>query len=254
MKALVLSGGAGTRPGPITHTSAERPVPSHGWESLADAVGAGPKSGPQVTRVVQGDPPGPARALLTVRIVRHPVDSRADARRTVIRGHGKDTGDVVDPPEADRSVRTPCASDAPGDTAPDELIRAGTLDDLELGRPRPESAHGDGRDADLPAPARHRSQGRPDGVRDIGGTELTDEELTGPFPEACGAGRGRVEHVEDREDHAPHCPADRTEAGDELGHRPRHRFTAGLAETVARHRDHRARREPLERRGAGERA
>ncbi|CAM5296474.1 putative protein OS=Streptomyces griseomycini OX=66895 GN=FHS37_005473 PE=4 SV=1 [Streptomyces griseomycini] len=129
MKALVLSGGAGTRPGPITHTSAERPVPSHGWESLADAVGAGPKSGPQVTRVLQGDPPGPARALLTVRIVRHPVDSRADARRTVIRGHGKDTGDVVDPPEADRSVRTPCAPEAilerAGAVPPEALLEAG---------------------------------------------------------------------------------------------------------------------------------
>ncbi|MGW4026123.1 sugar nucleotide-binding protein [Streptomyces sp. NPDC005009] len=37
--------------------------------------------------------------------------------------------------------------------------------------------------------------------------------------------------------HDPRCSADRTRARDELGHRPRHDFAAGLAGTVARHRD-----------------
>ncbi|MFC8426074.1 sugar nucleotide-binding protein [Streptomyces sp. NPDC057236] len=57
------------------------------------------------------------------------------------------------------------------------------------------------RDAGLPVPAHHRAQGRPGGIH--------------------GAGRDRLEHVEGRAGHDPRRSADRTEAGDELGHRPR---------------------------------
>jgi hypothetical protein len=227
MKALVLSGGAGTRPGPITRASAEQlvpaaaePLPLHGPESLADAgitdvgtvagdtaaetggaAGDGSNSCPWAACIPRGNPPGPARAALTAPAVRYPADSRSDACRTVVRGCRQDTGGAVGLPGAGHRARTLLACDAPRGTALDALACAGPRDDLELGRPRPESAHGDGRDAGLPVPAHHRARGRPGEIR--------------------GAGRDRLEHVEDREGHGPRRSADRTEAGDELGHRPR---------------------------------
>jgi dTDP-glucose 4,6-dehydratase len=101
-----------------------------------------------------------------------------------------------------------------------------------------------------------RTQGRPGEVYNIGGgTELTNKELTGLLLEACGAGWDMVEHVEDRKGHDLRYSVDWTKARTELGYRPRHDFTAGLAETVAWYRDHRAWWEPLKRRAAlGERA
>ncbi|CAL9662090.1 dTDP-glucose 4,6-dehydratase [Streptomyces sp. enrichment culture] len=100
-----------------------------------------------------------------------------------------------------------------------------------------------------------RTQGRPGEVYNIGGgTELTNKELTGLLLDACGAGWDRVEYVEDRKGHDLRYSVDWTKARDELGYRPRHDFTTGLAETVAWYREHRAWWEPLKRRVAGERA
>jgi len=93
MKALVLSGGAGTRLRPITHTSAKqlvpvanKPVLFYGLESLADAgitevgmivgdtaaeieeaVGDGSKFGLKVTYIPQEKPLGLAHAVLIAR-------------------------------------------------------------------------------------------------------------------------------------------------------------------------------------------
>ncbi|WP_105973163.1 glucose-1-phosphate thymidylyltransferase [Streptomyces geranii] len=93
MKALVLSGGAGTRLRPITHTSAKqlvpvanKPVLFYGLESLAEAgitevgmivgdtaaeieeaVGDGSKFGLQVTYIPQEKPLGLAHAVLIAR-------------------------------------------------------------------------------------------------------------------------------------------------------------------------------------------
>ncbi|GAA3494863.1 dTDP-glucose 4,6-dehydratase [Streptomyces prasinosporus] len=100
-----------------------------------------------------------------------------------------------------------------------------------------------------------RTQGRPGEVYNIGGgTELTNKELTGLLLEACGAGWDRVEYVEDRKGHDLRYSVDWSKARDELGYRPSHDFAAGLAETVAWYRDHRAWWEPLKRRVAGERS
>ncbi|GAA0660058.1 dTDP-glucose 4,6-dehydratase [Streptomyces thermospinosisporus] len=100
-----------------------------------------------------------------------------------------------------------------------------------------------------------RTKGRPGEVYNIGGgTELTNKELTGLLLEACGAGWDRVEYVEDRKGHDLRYSVDWTKARDELGYRPRHDFTTGLAETVAWYRDNRAWWEPLKRRVAGERS
>ncbi|MFF8102998.1 dTDP-glucose 4,6-dehydratase [Streptomyces sp. NPDC016640] len=100
-----------------------------------------------------------------------------------------------------------------------------------------------------------RTRGRPGEIYNIGGgTELTNRELTGLLLEACGAGWDQVEHVEDRKGHDLRYSVDWTKARDELGYRPRHDFTTGLAETVAWYRDNRPWWEPLKRRVAGERA
>ncbi|MCX2924949.1 dTDP-glucose 4,6-dehydratase [Streptomyces sp. NEAU-W12] len=97
-----------------------------------------------------------------------------------------------------------------------------------------------------------RTRGRAGEVYNIGGgTELTNKDLTGLLLEACGAGWDRVEHVEDRKGHDLRYSVDWTKARDELGYRPRHDFTAGLAETVAWYRDHRAWWEPLKQRVTG---
>ncbi|NJP48761.1 dTDP-glucose 4,6-dehydratase [Streptomyces sp. SBST2-5] len=100
-----------------------------------------------------------------------------------------------------------------------------------------------------------RTKGRPGEVYNIGGgTELTNKELTGLLLEACGAGWDRVEYVEDRKGHDLRYSVDWSKARDELGYRPRHDFTTGLAETVAWYRDNRGWWEPLKRRVAGERS
>ncbi|MER6112538.1 dTDP-glucose 4,6-dehydratase [Streptomyces hirsutus] len=97
-----------------------------------------------------------------------------------------------------------------------------------------------------------RTRGRAGEVYNLGGgTELTNKDLTGLLLEACGAGWDRVEHVEDRKGHDLRYSVDWAKARDELGYRPRHDFTTGLAETVAWYRDNRAWWEPLKQRVSG---
>ncbi|MFE1440417.1 dTDP-glucose 4,6-dehydratase [Streptomyces sp. NPDC058739] len=94
-----------------------------------------------------------------------------------------------------------------------------------------------------------RTAGRPGEVYNIGGgTELTNKELTGLLLDACGAGWDMVEHVPDRKGHDLRYSVDWTKARTELGYRPRHDFTSGLAATVDWYRNHRAWWEPLKER------
>ncbi|WP_458249060.1 dTDP-glucose 4,6-dehydratase [Streptomyces sp. MAI_2237] len=94
-----------------------------------------------------------------------------------------------------------------------------------------------------------RTKGRPGEVYNIGGgTELSNKELTALLLEACGADWDMVEHVEDRKGHDLRYSVDWSKAREELGYRPRHDFTTGLAETIAWYRDHRSWWEPLKRR------
>ncbi|MCI3242260.1 dTDP-glucose 4,6-dehydratase [Streptomyces spinosisporus] len=96
-----------------------------------------------------------------------------------------------------------------------------------------------------------RSKGRPGEVYNIGGgTELSNKELTGLLLEACGAGWDRVEYVADRKGHDLRYSVDWSKARDELGYRPRHDFTTGLAETVDWYRENRAWWQPLKERSA----
>jgi dTDP-glucose 4,6-dehydratase len=83
-----------------------------------------------------------------------------------------------------------------------------------------------------------------------GGTELTNEELTGLLLEACGADWSRVRRVEDRKGHDLRYSVDITKISTELGYAPRVPFERGLAETVQWYRDHRAWWEPLKQRAA----
>ncbi|WP_217206798.1 dTDP-glucose 4,6-dehydratase [Streptomyces sp. AC550_RSS872] len=97
-----------------------------------------------------------------------------------------------------------------------------------------------------------RTHGRPGEVYNIGGgTELSNRDLTALLLKACGAGRDRVRHVEDRKGHDLRYCLDWSKARTELGYRPRHDFTAGLAATVAWYREHRDWWEPLRRRVDG---
>ncbi|MFF0780104.1 dTDP-glucose 4,6-dehydratase [Streptomyces sp. NPDC003720] len=94
-----------------------------------------------------------------------------------------------------------------------------------------------------------RTKGRPGEVYNIGGgTELSNKELTALLLEACGAGWDRVRQVTDRKGHDLRYSVDWSKARDELGYRPRHDFTNGLAATVAWYRDNRSWWEPLKRR------
>ncbi|WP_269859614.1 dTDP-glucose 4,6-dehydratase [Streptomyces sp. RPT161] len=75
--------------------------------------------------------------------------------------------------------------------------------------------------------------GRPGEIYNIGGgTELTNKQLTEVLLEACGADWDRVDLVADRKGHDRRYSVDWTKIRDELGYRPVHDFTLGIAETV----------------------
>ncbi|MFB8774835.1 dTDP-glucose 4,6-dehydratase [Streptomyces broussonetiae] len=94
-----------------------------------------------------------------------------------------------------------------------------------------------------------RTKGRPGEVYNIGGgTELSNRDLTALLLKACGADWDRVEHVPDRKGHDLRYSVDWSKARTELGYRPRHDFTAGLAETVDWYRENRSWWQPLKQR------
>ncbi|MBQ1088359.1 dTDP-glucose 4,6-dehydratase [Streptomyces sp. B93] len=94
-----------------------------------------------------------------------------------------------------------------------------------------------------------RTKGRPGEVYNIGGgTELSNRDLTALLLKACGADWDRVEHVPDRKGHDRRYSVDWSKARTELGYRPRHDFTAGLAETVDWYRENRSWWQPLKQR------
>lgn len=94
-----------------------------------------------------------------------------------------------------------------------------------------------------------RTSGSPGRVYNIsGGIELSNRELTERLLAACGADWGRVRYVPDRKGHDRRYSVDDTRARTELGYRPRHDFTSGLAATFAWYCDNRSWWEPLKRR------
>ncbi|WP_282792282.1 dTDP-glucose 4,6-dehydratase [Streptomyces sp. CC224B] len=84
-----------------------------------------------------------------------------------------------------------------------------------------------------------------------GGTELTNEQLTGLLLAATGTGWDRVERVPDRKGHDARYSLRCAKAAAELGYRPHVDFTRGLAATVSWYAEHRSWWEPLKRRAAG---
>ncbi|MDQ6934530.1 MAG: dTDP-glucose 4,6-dehydratase [Actinomycetota bacterium] len=78
-----------------------------------------------------------------------------------------------------------------------------------------------------------------------GGTELSNQELTGLLLEATGSGWDRVERVTDRLGHDLRYSVDFTKISSELGYQPRVEFTRGLVETVEWYQGNRAWWEPL---------
>ncbi|WP_030675357.1 dTDP-glucose 4,6-dehydratase [Streptomyces sp. NRRL B-1347] len=83
-----------------------------------------------------------------------------------------------------------------------------------------------------------------------GGTELTNERLTGHLLAATGRGWEQVERVPDRKGHDARYSLDCTKAATELGYAPLVGFAQGLADTVAWYADNRSWWEPLQRRAA----
>nr|QLG04863.1 PulB [Streptomyces sp.] len=83
-----------------------------------------------------------------------------------------------------------------------------------------------------------------------GGTELTNERLTGLLLAATGSGWDRVERVPDRKGHDARYSLDCGKAEAELGYLPSVDFERGLADTVDWYADHRSWWEPLRRRAA----
>ncbi|NEE03970.1 dTDP-glucose 4,6-dehydratase [Phytoactinopolyspora halotolerans] len=78
-----------------------------------------------------------------------------------------------------------------------------------------------------------------------GGTELTNRQLTERLLAATGTGWDRVVHVPDRKGHDRRYSVDITKISTELGYRPQVSIDAGLEQTVAWYRHHRAWWEPL---------
>jgi dTDP-glucose 4,6-dehydratase len=96
-----------------------------------------------------------------------------------------------------------------------------------------------------------RTGGRPGEVYNIGGgTQLSNKELTALLVEAVGADWSSVRQVEDRKGHDLRYSVDIGKIRAELGYEPQVPFGAGLEQTVAWYRDHRAWWEPLKARAA----
>ncbi|GFH36415.1 dTDP-glucose 4,6-dehydratase [Streptomyces pacificus] len=78
-----------------------------------------------------------------------------------------------------------------------------------------------------------------------GGTEVSNQKLTGLLLDAVGADWDRVEYVADRKGHDLRYSLDDTKIREELGYAPLIPFTEGLAATVAWYRENRPWWEPL---------
>ncbi|MCX5199465.1 dTDP-glucose 4,6-dehydratase [Streptomyces sp. NBC_00249] len=74
-------------------------------------------------------------------------------------------------------------------------------------------------------------------VYNIGGTALSNEEITDQLLELCGADRSRVRRVEDRKGHDLRYAVDDTKIRTQLGYRPRVALADGLASVVRWYQD-----------------
>jgi len=83
-----------------------------------------------------------------------------------------------------------------------------------------------------------------------GGTELTNEELTGMLLEATGKDWSYVDRVQDRLGHDLRYSVDISKIRSELGYEPQVPFAEGLADVVQWYRDNRQWWEPLKERAA----
>ncbi|WP_319459650.1 dTDP-glucose 4,6-dehydratase [Micromonospora sp. RTP1Z1] len=90
-----------------------------------------------------------------------------------------------------------------------------------------------------------QTRGRAGGVYHLGGSELTNRELTGRLLAACGAGWDRVRPVADRKGHDRRYSLDSTTSRRELGWSPTVDLNRGLADTVDWYRRNRSWWEPL---------
>ncbi|MEU4209211.1 dTDP-glucose 4,6-dehydratase [Streptomyces sp. NPDC026206] len=88
-------------------------------------------------------------------------------------------------------------------------------------------------------------KGEPGARYNIGGLELSNEELTRRLLRLCGADWSRVRPVADRKGHDRRYSVDDTRIRDELGFEPRVPLDEGLAGAVRWYRDNRAWWEPL---------
>ncbi|GGN74339.1 dTDP-glucose 4,6-dehydratase [Streptomyces albiflavescens] len=81
------------------------------------------------------------------------------------------------------------------------------------------------------------TEGKAGEVYNVGGTSLSNREITGHLLELCGADRSQVRSVEDRKGHDFRYSVDDAKIRTELGHRPRVSFPDGLAEVVRWYRE-----------------
>ncbi|MBQ0825053.1 dTDP-glucose 4,6-dehydratase [Streptomyces tagetis] len=88
-------------------------------------------------------------------------------------------------------------------------------------------------------------KGAPGAAYNIGGTELSNRDLTGRLLRLCGAEWDRVTPVTDRKGHDRRYSVDATRIRDELGFEPAIPFDQGIAGTVRWYREHRPWWEPL---------
>ncbi|MEU8779231.1 dTDP-glucose 4,6-dehydratase [Streptomyces sp. NPDC048606] len=79
--------------------------------------------------------------------------------------------------------------------------------------------------------------GEAGGIYNIGGTALSNRDITDRLLDLCGADRGRVRHVEDRKGHDLRYAVDDSKIRTLLGYRPRISFEEGLASVVDWYRD-----------------